>query len=164
MGLHGLATFMPQAEVSCLANPTPTYHLQVAQGSERKSLYDDKSFDPSEFLRPGLRYCRASIYARLCCFLDVGADFVNKDVSAAWLRKYRTSHALWVDHERDIIKEYAEGGGGSNGCTISDSQKHEATHFLFVHACWCRGSLAHAVQYIFQKARVSLLESKNALS
>ena len=35
--------------------------------------------------------------------LDVGADFVNKDVSAP---------VLWVDHERDIIKEYAEGGGG----------------------------------------------------
>ena len=48
----------------------------------------------------------------MCCFLDVGADFVNKDVSAEWLRKYRTSHVLWVDHERDIIKEYAEGGGG----------------------------------------------------
>ena len=44
--------------------------------------------------------------------LDVGADFVNKDVSAAWLRKYRTSHVLWVEHERAIIKEYAEGGAG----------------------------------------------------
>ena len=27
MGLHVLATFMPQADVSCLAKPTPTYHL-----------------------------------------------------------------------------------------------------------------------------------------
>ena len=44
--------------------------------------------------------------------LDVGPDFVNKDVSAAWLRKYRTSHVLWVEHERAIIKEYAEAGGG----------------------------------------------------